>query len=140
MTTKKAPPPIRRFRGMLVWFDAEGGRVRHGRVDRAVLRPKGFTVELTTGGQPYSVTLRPRDKGRFHGTWSRGAGARSTSGAAECRLSPCGETIGEPGRANLKLEGSWHEDVRWDWVARLQPIKPREATIRPRPRRLRPPS
>jgi hypothetical protein len=122
---KKTPqPPMRRYRGQLVWFDSEG-RVRQGRIDRAILRPRGLSLELTTGGQPYTVTLEPHEKDLLHGTWSRGAGTKQTSGAAECSLSPCGETIGRPGGDNLKLEGSWYEDGQWDWVARLLPIPAR---------------
>ena len=47
---KKTPqPPVRRYRGLLVWFDAEGNRVRQGRIDRAILRSRGLSLEFTTG-------------------------------------------------------------------------------------------
>jgi hypothetical protein len=118
-------PPIRRFRGLLVWFDAEGRRVR---------RPDRLSLELTAGGQPYAVTLQPR-QGLLQGTWSRGAGTREKSGPAECALAPCGETIGRRGERNLKLEGTWFEDGQWDWVGRLLPIAPPAGPGRPDPAR-----
>jgi len=114
--------PLRRFSGLLVWFDPATSRTRQGRIDRAILRPGTLSLEFMTGGQPYAVTLRHGEKRGLQGTWSRGAGAREVKGPAECRLSPCGETIGQPGRSHLKLEGSWQEDGQWDWVARLVPI------------------
>jgi hypothetical protein len=135
MASRKSPS-IRRFRGVLVWFDAEGHRVRQGRIDRALLRPDRLSLELTTGGQPYRVSLQPHER-LLQGTWSRGAGAKERSGAAECRLAPCGETIGRSGRRNLKLEGSWEEDGQWDWVGRLLPIAPAPGADRP-PRARRP--
>jgi len=116
--------PLRRYSGLLVWFDPESQRTRQGRIDRAILRPGALSLEFMTGGQPYAVTLRHGEKRRLFGTWSRGAGAREVTGAAECRLSPCGDTIGQPGRSHLKLEGSWQEDGQWDWVARLVPVAP----------------
>jgi hypothetical protein len=134
MASRKTPP-LRRVRGVLVWFDAEGRRVRHGRIERALLRPDRLSLELTTGGQPYRVTLRSHER-LLRGTWSRGAGGKETGGPAECRLAPCGETIGRPGRRNLKLEGTWDEDGLWDWVGRLLPIAPAPlAAGRPRGRR-----
>lgn len=119
--------PLRRYSGLLVWFDPAGSRVRQGRIDRAILRPGGLSLEFTTSGQPYSVVLQPHERDVMHGTWSRGAGVRQASGAAECSLSPCGETIGQAGHENLKLEGCWYEDGQWDWVARLEPLAPRPA-------------
>jgi hypothetical protein len=125
-------PPIRRFRGVLVWFEAEGHRARRGRIERALLRPDRLSLELTTGGQPYTVTLQ-RHEGLLQGTWSRGAGPREKTGPAECELAPCGETIGRRGDHNLKLEGTWFEDGQWDWVGRLLPIAPPPDPDRPLP-------
>jgi hypothetical protein len=113
---------LRRYRGVLVWIDANGKRTRQGLVNRALLRRQGLAVEFTSGGQSYDVSLRPSADGRFEGMWTRGQGTQQVSGAAECRLSPCGTFLVQPGEVNMKLEGVWHEEGQWDWLAKLRPL------------------
>ena len=113
---------LRRYRGVLVWIDANGRRTRHGLVNRALLRRQGLSMEFTTGGHSYDVTLRPGEDGRFEGLWTRGQGTQQMSGAALCRLLPCGAFLVQAGEINMKLEGVWHEDGVWDWVAKLRPL------------------
>ncbi len=113
---------LRRYRGVLMWIDANGRRTRQGLVNRALLRRQGLVVEFTSGGQSYDVSLRPSPDGRFEGMWTCGQGTQRMSGAAECRLSPCGAFLVQPGEINMKLEGVWHEDGQWDWLAKLRPL------------------
>ena len=120
-------PPLRRYRGVLLWIDMNGRRTRHGLINRALLRRQGLAVEFTAGGQSYDVSLHPSADGRFEGLWTRGQGTQRVSGAAECRLSPCGTFLVQPGAINMKLEGVWHEDGQWDWLAKLRPLASPEA-------------
>jgi hypothetical protein len=105
-----------------VWIDANGRRTRHGLVNRALLRRQGLFMEFTSGGHAYDVTLQPSEDGRFEGLWSRGQGDQKLSGKALCRLLPCGPLLVQAGEINMKLEGVWHEDGLWDWVAKLRPL------------------
>jgi hypothetical protein len=112
--------PLRRFRGVLVWIDDAAGRVRQGRIDRALLRAQGLSIEFTCEGRSYNATLRPSGDGSLQGSWNRGLGNDHTAGSAGCRLTACGPLFGDPGEDYLKLEGSWEEDGAWDWVGKLQ--------------------
>jgi hypothetical protein len=116
------PSSLRRYRGVLVWIDANGKRVRHGLINRALRRGQALTVEFTSGGHSYDVSLRPSGEGRYKGMWRRGQGEQQMSGSAECRLTPCGAFLVQRGEVNLKLEGIWQEDGRWDWLAKLRPL------------------
>ena len=127
MTTTSETTGLRRYRGVLVWIDADGKRVRQGLIDHAILRGQGLTMAFTSAGQPYNVHLRPGDGDTLEGLWSRGLEGQQVSGAAQCRVSPCGSFLVQPGKNNLKLEGVWQEDGQWDWVAKLRPL-PSSAT------------
>ena len=65
---------------------------------------------------------RGEEEGGFEGLWTRGQGGQQVSGAALCRLLPCGAFLVQAGEINMKLEGVWHEDGVWDWVAKLRPL------------------
>lgn len=121
MTTAETTP-LRRYRGVLVWIDADGKRVRQGLIDHAIMRERGLKIAFTSAGQPYNVTLRPAESNTLEGMWTRGLEGQLVSGAAQCRVSPCGAFLVQPGRNNLKLEGVWQEDGQWDWVAKLRPL------------------
>jgi hypothetical protein len=121
MTTSETTP-LRRYRGVLVWIDADGKRVRQGLIDHAILRNQGLKIQFTSAGHPYSVTLVPAESDTLEGMWKRGPEGQQVSGAAQCRVSPCGAFLVQPGRNNLKLEGVWQEDGQWDWVAKLRPL------------------
>jgi hypothetical protein len=114
--------PLRRYRGVLVWIDADGKRVRQGLIDHAIMRGRDLKMAFTSHGHPYSVTLRPSENETLEGMWTRGLEGQSVSGAAQCRVTPCGAFLVQPGRSNLKLEGVWQEDGQWDWVAKLRPL------------------
>ena len=116
--------PLRRFRGVLVWIDGEAGRVRQGRIDRALLRAQGLSLEFTCEGRAYNATLRPSGDGSLQGSWSQGLGNDQVAGSAGCRLTPCGAFFGEPGEDYLKLEGIWDEAGSWDWIGKLQLLGP----------------
>jgi hypothetical protein len=126
MTT---PPThsLKRYRGLLVWIDADGKRIRHGLIDNAILRQKGLTMAFTRGGHPYTVTLNRGGGDTLEGLWRRGLEGRQVSGAAQCRLTPCGAFLVQPGTVNLRLEGVWQEDGQWDWIAKLRPLASTEA-------------
>ena len=113
---------LRRYRGVLVWIEAGGTHTRHGLINRAILRSQGLTIEVTAGGRSYDVRLHASRDGFFEGTWTLGTRGRKVDGRAECRLSPCGAFLAEPGEVNLKLEGVWHEGGSWDWIAKLRPL------------------
>jgi hypothetical protein len=111
--------PLRRFRGVLVWFDGTAGRVRQGRIDRALLRAQGLSLEVSCEGRSYRVSLRPSGDGSLQGSWSRGTGTQEVSGSAGCRLRACGPFFDDPGEDYLQLTGTWEEDGSWDWVGKL---------------------
>lgn len=116
-------PPLRRYRGVLVWIDRDAGRVRQGQIHRAILRARGLTLEFACEGKPYHVVLSPSADHTFAGAWTHGTGSKQVSGEAQCHLSSCGVFFGEPGEHNLKLEGRWEEDGSWDWLAKLRPLR-----------------
>jgi hypothetical protein len=116
-------PPLRRYRGILVWIDRDARRVRQGQIQRAILRARGLSLEFACEGRAYHVVLRPSAGHAFAGTWTQGTGSKQVSGEAECHLSSCGVFFGEPGEHNLKLEGRWEEEGAWDWVGKLQPLR-----------------
>jgi hypothetical protein len=126
MTTPETDS-LKRYRGLLIWIDADGKRVRHGLIDNAILRKKGLTLAFTRGGHPYSVSLNPGEGDTMEGLWTRGLEGRQVSGAAQCRLTPCGAFLVQPGKVNLRLEGVWQEDGQWDWIAKLRPLASSEA-------------
>ena len=120
--TDNESPPLRRYRGVLVWIDRNAGRVRQGLIQRAILRARGLTLEFACEGKPYHVSLSPSPDHTFAGKWTQGTGSAQASGEAQCHLSSCGVFFGEPGEHNLKLEGRWEEDGSWDWLAKLRPL------------------
>ena len=114
--------PLRRYRGVLVWIDGDAGEVRQGRIDRALLRAQGLSIEFTCEGRSYSATLRPSGDGSFQGSWTRGTGKQQVSGSAGCHLTPCGSFFDEAGEGYLQLTGAWEEEGSWDWIGKLKQL------------------
>ena len=113
---------LRRYSGVLLWIDGDAGRVRQGRIDRALLRAQGLSLEFSCEGRSYNATLKPAGDGSLQGSWSQGLGNDQVNGSAGCRLTPCGPFFNEPGEDYLKLEGSWDEHGSWDWMGKLRLI------------------
>jgi len=114
--------PTGRFRGVLVWIDDEARRVRHAPVTRANLRNQALSLEFTCDGRSYNVSLR-ESGGDYAGEWTRSVPAGRLRGDAICRVRPPAEANDDDAEgAPISLEGRWHEDGHWDWVARLRPL------------------
>lgn len=115
----------RRFRGQVMWSRLpEKDEAQKGVVERAILRPTEFVMDVARAGTRYSVRLARTGENIYQGQWQHEGGRR---GSAECTIGRVMKTLGlDPNVAEdpaiLEFEGRWAEDGEWWLVGRLDEV------------------
>jgi hypothetical protein len=103
----------------------ERDEARNGVVERGILRPSEFVMDIASAGARYSVRLARTGEYIFQGNWQQEGGGR---GSAECTIGPVMKTLGLNPNVDedpmiLEFEGRWAEDGEWWLVGRLEEVE-----------------
>lgn len=105
---------VTKLTGVVVWLDlATGDTVDKGSAGRAILRPDGLAIDLTSSFGVYAIHLKRTSGLKFEGSWTCRNPKGEEKGFASCTL-------------ELKddwylLSGAW-DHGRCHWFGRLDQV------------------
>jgi hypothetical protein len=109
-----AEEAVTKLTGSVVWLDlATGDTIDKGSADRAILRPDGLAIDLTSSFGVYSIHLK-RAGVKFEGSWTCRNLKGEEKGFASCTLEPQDDWY--------VLSGAWNHG-RCHWFGRLDKVE-----------------